>query len=81
MKDLTPLEAGRWMDAAPKIVQDVVTNPLTQQVLERIGKQYALHIDVVGLLVKLTSYMLLGYSSPEDSLQQLEGAQAFLQRV
>ncbi|MFZ3044051.1 MAG: hypothetical protein WA058_03010 [Minisyncoccia bacterium] len=74
MKDLSPIEAGRWMDAAPQIVQDAVTSPATQQVLDELGRRYSLHIDVVGLLVKLTSYMLLGYAKPEDSLQELRTA-------
>lgn len=62
------------MAAAPKVVQDTITSPVTQQELEQLGKQYALHIDVVGLLIKITSYMLLGYANPEESLQALRAA-------
>lgn len=62
------------MDAAPQIVQNAVASPMTQQMIEQIGKQYSLHIDVVGLLVKLTNYMLLGYIRPEDSFQELYAA-------
>ncbi len=74
MKDLSPLEAGRWFNAAPKIVQDAVTSPETQRVIEQLGKQYSLHIDVIGLLAKMTSYMLLGYTEPGEFLQELRTA-------
>lgn len=74
MKDLFPLEAGRWLDAAPEIVQETVTSLATQQVIEQLGKQFTLHIDVLGLLVKLTSYMLIGYAGPEESLRELRAA-------
>lgn len=74
MKDLTSLEAGRWMDAAPRIVQDVVTSPATEHILEELGKQYGLHVDAAGLLIKLTSYMLIGYAKPEESFQELRSA-------
>lgn len=62
------------MAAAPQIVQDAVTSPATQQVLGGLSKQYSLHIDVSGLLEKLTSYMLLGYVSPEQFLQEMRAA-------
>lgn len=71
MKDLSPEEAGRWMEATPPLVQAAVMSPATGQVIEQIGKQYALHIDVVGLLMKLTSYMLVGYVTPEDFLKEV----------
>jgi len=74
MKDLSPEEAGRWMTAAPQIVQDAVASPDTQKVIDDIGRQYILHVDVIGLLFKLTSYMLLGYAKPEESLQELRSA-------
>lgn len=74
MKDLTPLEAGRWMAAAPQIVQDAVTNAATEQTLNQISKQYNLHVDVAGLLEKLTRYMLIGYTSPEEFLRELLSA-------
>ncbi len=62
------------MAAAPPVVQDAVTSPTTQQVIDELGKQYILHVDVIGLLVKLTTYMLLGYVRPEESLQELRAA-------
>lgn len=71
MKDLTPEESGRWMAAAPPLVQETVTSSATQEVIEQIGKQQTLHVDVVGLLMKLTSYMLLGYAGPEQFLQEM----------
>lgn len=74
MKDLSSLEAGRWLDGAPQPVQDVVTSPTTQAILEQIGKQFSLHIDVLDLLVKLTSYMLVGYARPDESLKELKAA-------
>lgn len=59
------------MTAAPQVVQEAVTSPATQQVLGGLSKQYSLHIDVSGLLEKLTSYMLLGYVNPEQFLQEM----------
>lgn len=74
MKDLSPMEAGRWMDAAPQIVQDAVTSPVTRQVLGGLSKRYSLHIDVGGLLEKLTSYTLLGYIGPGEFFKELRAA-------
>jgi hypothetical protein len=74
MKDLSLEEAGRWMEAAPPLVQEAITSEVTQQTLEQLGKQYMLHVDVVGLLMKLTSYMLLGYIGPEEFLKELIAA-------
>ncbi|MDP1690078.1 MAG: hypothetical protein Q8L52_02650 [bacterium] len=74
MKDLTQEEAGRWMAAAPAPVQDTVASPATEQVLVELGQQYGLHVDVVGLLVKFTSYMLLGYAGPDAFRQELRAA-------
>jgi hypothetical protein len=62
------------MDAAPQLVQDAVTSPATAQVLSQLTKQYDLHIDVSGLLEKLTGYMLIGYTSPEEFLRELTAA-------
>ncbi len=62
------------MDAAPKMVQDAVTNPVTQQVLSEISGRYALHIDVSGLLEKLTSYTLIGYIGPQDFFRELQAS-------
>ena len=62
------------MTAVPLLVQEAVTSPSTQQVLEQIGRQYALHVDVLDTLVKLTSYMLLGYVGPEEFLQEMRAA-------
>ena len=59
------------MDAAPPLVQEAVMSPATEQAVEEIGNQYGLHIDVVGLLMKLTSYMLVGYVGPEEFLREM----------
>jgi hypothetical protein len=74
MKDLSPLEAGRWMDAAPQTVQDAVVSPVTQEVIEQLGQRYKLHVDIVGLIYKLTSYMLVGYIGPEEAFKELKMA-------
>ena len=62
------------MEAAPPLVQEAVMSQATQQVIEQLGKQYTLHIDVIGLLMKLSSYMLLGYSGPKEALEELRAA-------
>jgi len=72
MNDLSPIELGRWMDSAPKNVQDTITGPLMEQVIEQLGKKYNLHIDVAGLLFKLTGYMLLGYIKVDDFMKELK---------
>ncbi|MBI3572195.1 hypothetical protein HY091_01510 [Candidatus Kaiserbacteria bacterium] len=72
--DLSPEEAGRWMDAAPTPVQTVVSDPATPQLVYQIGDRYGLHVDTIGILVKLTGYMLLGYVSPAQFLQELVAA-------
>ncbi len=59
------------MDAAPPVVQETVTSPLTEQIIERIAKQHGLHIDQAGLLEKLVNYTLIGYVGPEDFLREL----------
>ena len=71
MKDLTPEEAGRWLDAAPPLVQEAVMSPSTEQVVERIAKEHALHIDQAGLLEKLVSYTLIGSVGPGEFLKEL----------
>jgi hypothetical protein len=71
MKDLSQSEMGRWMDAVPQVVYDVVISPETQRTVEQLGQQYKLHVDVVGILYKLTCYMLVGYLKPEEASIEL----------
>lgn len=72
MKDLSPEEIGRWIDAVPQIVKDAVTGPETEKILRDIGQQYALHVDAEGLLAKLTTYALVGYIGPDIFFKELQ---------
>lgn len=74
MRDLTPEEAGRWIDAAPPAVQKALTGEETERTLADLAKRHTLHVDVAGLLMKYTSYMLLGYAGPEEFLRGLRAA-------
>lgn len=71
MKDLTPEEVGRWLDGAPQQVQDVVMSDDTITIIEQLGEKYGLHIDQAGLIMKLVSYMLIGYLSPNQLLEEM----------
>lgn len=71
MKDLSQEEIGRWIDAAPQLVQDSISSSQTEQLLQGIGKQYSLHIDALGLLGKLITYSLVGYIGPDVFFKEL----------
>jgi hypothetical protein len=74
MKDLTAEEIGRWIDAVPQVVQDAITSPQTDQVLQDIGQRYSFHIDTLGTLTKLITYTLVGYIGPEVFFRELVSA-------
>jgi hypothetical protein len=69
MRDLTKIEFGRWIDAAPRQVQETIVSDATAQTVEAIGKKYRLHVDAIGFLYKLVGYVLVGYV-PFDTLPQ-----------
>lgn len=74
MKDLTQEEAGRWMDVAPLNIQRAVTSDSTQKIYEGLITKYGLHSDVGGIVAKMTSYVLLGYASPQQFKEVLHNA-------
>ncbi|MDO8407734.1 MAG: hypothetical protein Q7S95_00655 [bacterium] len=74
IKELTPEETGRWMDAAPPVVQDAAASQETIEAVQRIGRAHSLHVDLVGILANLTRYMLIGYVTPPEALQELQSA-------
>src|SRR3989344_5252574 len=71
MKDLTPEEAARRLDAVPEVVQRAVLGERTGQVIERLGTKHSLHVDMQGTLAKLVSYMLVGYINPQQAYEEL----------
>ncbi len=62
------------MDAAPTLVQEAAADSHTNEIVEQIGHTHGLHVDVIGLLADLTRYMLIGYVTPPDALQELQSA-------
>ncbi len=56
---------------APKMVQDVLSDPRTEQIVVEIGRGKNLHIDQIGVLTTMNRDMLLGLASPQEFLQKI----------
>ncbi|MDP2594197.1 MAG: hypothetical protein Q8P36_02570, partial [bacterium] len=74
IKELTPEETGRWMDAAPLVVQETAASQEMIEAVQRIGRAHSLHVDLIGILANLTRYMLIGHVTPPEAFQELQSA-------
>ncbi len=72
MKYFTDQELEEALGRAPKPIQDEMTSSNTiAEVVASIGHTLNLHIDIVGAIVQLSVYMLLGLINPQEFSQEL----------
>ncbi len=73
MKDLTQVELGRWLDTAPRQVQEVVLGDELSNLLDALGKKYRIHVDALGVIYKVVGYYLIGYLPEAEVLKEMRG--------
>lgn len=68
---LTEQEIINYLDKAPALVQDAVTDPANIRILVSIGTRAGMHTDQIGTLAELNRNMLLGLIAPPEFLSTL----------
>ncbi len=71
MKEYSDQELVAVIGKAPQIIQDQIGDSEMLHVVVAIATAHGLHVDAIGVLARLNTYLLLGLISPQEFVQEL----------